>query len=478
MGLRSAAGEVIRRIQWAAQHGLTFRGKRDLYEALGYKRVLTFPDYAERYARGDIAARIVEAFPDATWRGVGAVYDDEDPKATTTFEKTWQDLDKRFHFWSRFHQADILAGIGSYSAILLGLPGDLDRPLPTSGLNTTSLAYLRLFSEGNAKVVQYVDDLTDPRYGQPLFYQLGQGYSPALNQTSNARPVLNITEKVHYSRVVHLADGTLDDDVFGTSRLEKPWNRLDDIDKCVGGGSEAYWVRVHQGFQVDIDAEAELSPEDGAKLTEDIDDFVHNQRRFVKTRGVKMTPFGSDVTMFGQNLTALVSLISATTKIPQRLLMGSERGELASTQDRAAWTERVNDRRQSFAEPKVVRQFVDKLIGCGVLPPPVNAEYQVDWPEVLDMSLDERLTMAGQAKGLGKTIITDAEIRDEYLGKEPLTDDQLAESARQSAIITPVGLKPDGTPASGQPPKPPVDPVEKAPNESETAAFAGAGRVQ
>ena len=48
--------------------GITFAGKRDLYETLGYRRDLRYEDYYERYLRGGIAARVIDAFPASTWR--------------------------------------------------------------------------------------------------------------------------------------------------------------------------------------------------------------------------------------------------------------------------------------------------------------------------------------------------------------------------------------------------------------------------
>ena len=48
--------------------GITFSGRRDLYETLGYLRTLRYEDYYQRYRRGCIASRIIDAFPAATWR--------------------------------------------------------------------------------------------------------------------------------------------------------------------------------------------------------------------------------------------------------------------------------------------------------------------------------------------------------------------------------------------------------------------------
>lgn len=43
-----------------------FGGKRDFYSALGYKDAVSTENFRFRYDRGDIAGRIVDAYPKAT----------------------------------------------------------------------------------------------------------------------------------------------------------------------------------------------------------------------------------------------------------------------------------------------------------------------------------------------------------------------------------------------------------------------------
>lgn len=521
--LRSATESVVEQMRRAKTGltGVTFGGKRDLYETCGYDRHLRLMQYRERYARGDIASRVVEAFPEATWRGSGhdCVFDSDDAQETTPFEKAWNDLNKRLKVWSVFYRADVLAGLGHYAIILLGAPGDYNSPLPDT-LKPTDLLFLSPFCQEDSPITEYVTDIRDPRYGQPLFYQLRRTsvLRKSLEQ-ARAPMSLDLTKQVHYSRVLHIADGKLDDDVFGLPRLERVWNRLDDLDKVVGAGAEAFWLRAHQGMQFDVDPEIELEADEAARMKSEIEDYIHRLSRVIRTRGVTATPFGSDVARFDENIAGIISLISGTTKIPQRILLGSERGELASTQDRDTWRERVQDRRTRFAEPELVRPFVERLIERNCLPKPqqeakigtkapgpggrpvagvvpgadvaksksfafgdakpaaaraaairpiaqqsympsdtdtlqrsrgddptgtagitvVQGEvvdernespnFKVYWDEVLDTPQLERVEIAVQAKTLGATVITDAEIRDTYLGLEPMSEEDLAAAA-------------------------------------------------
>jgi hypothetical protein len=424
LAIRNLASVLVQRQSWQRLAGVTHDGARDLYDALGYKRDLTTADYRARYERGGIAARIVEVFPQATWRGEGELVEDENPEKTTAFEKTWDALNKRLNIWATFCRADILAGLGRYSIILIGAPGELNQPL--TKLKPEQLMYLATFSEEDAQVNTWVQDSQDPRFGLPETYTISR---------ITPNPNFKVQRVVHWSRVIHIADGLLDDFVYGQPRLRRIWNDLDNLDKVVGGGSEAFWKRADQGMQVDIDPDVKFTPEDLTSLQTEIDEYVHNLRRIVRTRGVSMNPLGSDVANFAAPAAGVIEQISAATGIPQRILMGSERGELASTQDKLNWNDLISDRRQSFAEPMVVRPFVDRLVEFGVLPEP--EEYDVRWPQVKFMTDAEKAAVATQWAGLnaatGETVVLPTEIRDRVLELPPFTEEQLAEIEQKKA---------------------------------------------
>ena len=60
---------ILARAAWARQVGATFDGKRDMYGVLGYRDLVSTEDYRSKYRRGGIAGRVVDVFPNATWRG-------------------------------------------------------------------------------------------------------------------------------------------------------------------------------------------------------------------------------------------------------------------------------------------------------------------------------------------------------------------------------------------------------------------------
>jgi hypothetical protein len=416
-----AASDILARASIATRAGITFAGKRDLYEALGYRKTLLPEDYRSRYERGDIAARIVEALPKATWRGGAELIEDEDPNVVTDFEEAWAELSRRLRIWPTLSRADVLAGLGRYSVILIGAPGLFSEELPHF-TDQSQVAYLQPFSEADAEIDQWVTQTDDPRFGLPLRYRLSRVDPSAIG----GRGAKGQRQYVHWTRIIHVADGVLDENAYGQPRLQRIWNRLDDLDKVIGGGAEAFWHRAHQGMQLDLDPEITLTPGSAEEkaLKDEVDEYEHGLRRTLRTQGVKLKMLGSDVANFSGPADAIVAIISAATGIPQRILMGSERGQLASTQDDSNWDERVTDRRNEWAGPHVVCQLADRLIEYGALPQPV--EYEVRWPQVQNLDEQGKAKLADTYAGInqkqGETVITTDEIRDRALGLPPLAE--------------------------------------------------------
>lgn len=439
--IRHLASDLTARSTWASLAGLTFGGKRDLYKALGYPRKITTQEYRERYNRGDISARIVEAFPKATWASGVELVEDEDPKTVTAFEEDFEALQDRLQVWSMISRADILAGLGQFAVLLIGAEGKTEDELPRMS-SQEDILYLVPYGPEETYVDTWENDPQSERFGLPLMYTIRR----VTRATSGTRAPQTQTFRVHWTRIIHIADGLLDDRTYGTARLERVWNRLDDLDKVIGGGSEAFWLRVNQGTQFDVGPDVKMDPDAIQKTKDQAEEFAHNLRRTLVTRGITMNQKGSDVSTFNNQVMSIVSILSGATGIPQRILLGSERGELASTQDKENWNERVDDRRRTYGEP-IVRQFVDRLIEHGALPEP--EEYSVRWPDIKALTQQEQATVASTWAGLntraGGTVVTPAEIRDRILGLDELEEEDDPALTEESGDVDPFAEDEDET---------------------------------
>jgi hypothetical protein len=449
-GMMRFMGTIMNRLRLAS--GMTFDGIRDLYKALGYKRDLQYRDYELRYRRGDVSTRFVEIHPKATWASGCEILENQDPKKITEFEQAFIDLDNKVHFWNAFLRADILAGLEEYAVLVIGAPGDPAKPIPDGSGSIDGIGYLMPYRKSNALIHSVVSDIRNPRFGQAELYQIS--YKPEGVISADTQSVNRL---VHWTRVVHVADNLLESNISGVPRLENIWNRLDDLDKIVGGGAEAFWKTVYQGMQLDVDKEMDLDEDAKRELSAQIDEFEANMRRVFRTRGVKANPLGVNAVDFYSQMSAVIDIMCAAKGIPKRIFMGSERGELASAQDKATWDDEIDDRRSQFAWPSVVKPFVDRLIEHNYVPKPSNG-YFVMWPERTKMTPTDKAVVAQRLsslnKSMGAVVTVPSDIRERVLGWDPLTP------AQESEVPDPAELM-------GREVGPPP---EKQPNKSKQSA--------
>lgn len=354
--LKVHATVSTRRAQLARTIGQSHDGERDLYDACGYPDDLVPNDYVQAYNRQDIAARIVDAYPDATWNRLPEI------KGDKLFIQGLSELEKRLQLFRAFHRLDRLMGLGHYGVLLLGLDGGEQMSQPANGRNY-QLLYVQPHSERTAQVSKWDDDPNSPRYGKPLLYNIQSGVE-AFGAGAGQKALT-----VHYSRVIHVAERALEDEAIGTPRLERVWNRLMDVDKMVGGFGEIYWQNAAMIMAFVAQPDVEWDPEESTAMAEQIEEMQNGLRRFLRLRGVdaqQLAPGlqGSDP---NNGVDKALDLIAGASGVPKRILLGSERGELASSQDETNWGQRITERREQLAIPAFVESFIKVGLKLGFL---------------------------------------------------------------------------------------------------------------
>lgn len=395
---------------------------RNLDEVLKRRSKITYADFAKRFERDGIAARIVTAFPSATWREMPRVWETEDTEDVTEFEAAWEQLNRNHGILSYLERVDVLAGLGRYAILLLGVPGNpnLSEPLAPGG--SDRLLFLAPYGEGDASIASFDTDPSSSRFGQPLTYMVDLAGSLDLGAGQ-----ANVgQQEVHHTRVIHVAEGLLKDEVHGEPRLQRVWDDLDDIQKVVGGSAEMFWQGADRGLHANVDPDVELEDEDRELIQEELKDYFDGLQRFIRTQGVELTALPSVTPDPSATASVLFDRLSGATGIPKRLLLGSERGELASTQDRDNWADRVAERRVKFGENNLLRPFIERLQWLGILP---AAEFEVGWPDLTTPSAKDRASVARETAAairtfVGQTgnaleVMTIPEFRESALGVEP-----------------------------------------------------------
>lgn len=357
----------------------TYNGLRDVYSALGYPAIdkITYNDFYVKYKRQDIAAAIIDKPVYGAWKKTPVVRTGgEEVRDKDTFRDAWEDLAKEFRLFSIFQRVDKLAGIGRYATLYIGVNDGTEYPSETIG-NSNELLYVQPYSEDNAIIKTADTDSNSNRFGQPDKYGLRSvAIEGGVVDSGSYKEV-----QVDHSRIIHIADNLLENNVWGTSRLEKAYNRLLNLELIVGGGAEMFWQGAFPGLVFNVRDGYELTAEDITNLDAEIDKYVHNIERYMRLNGIDINNLSSSVADPSNHVDTQLKMISIATGIPKRILEGSERGELASSQDTKAWNEYLDNRRATFCEYSILRPTVDKLIEVGILPTP-EEDYIVEWPDL------------------------------------------------------------------------------------------------
>ena len=398
-GIRSAQDKLrelssmVQRIQLGNMAGLQYSGDRNLYTVFGYQINPTAEQFLAKYVRQDITTRIIDAPPLATWSNPPVIENE-------ALKTEWDVLDRKVKLWPAIYRADRLARLNSFSLLLLGFgdSGDLKRPIKAKKVK--DLLYVRAIPGRLVAEMTFEKDVRNPRYGWPDTYSIKMD-----NPTSKVASAGQITVKglkditVHHSRVVHIVENALEDQIFGIPIIEKVYNLLDDLLKVSGGTAETYWLSGRGGLQADVDKEMELNPEDAAALSDEIDEYIHQLRRVIRTRGVNMNVLDTKPPSPKEIFGMIMALISGTTGIPQRILIGSEAGQLASEQDRANWAERIEERRSLYAEPNILEPLIDRLQEVELLS---AGDVEFVWPSAfIQNPLEIGQTQAQTARAIG-----------------------------------------------------------------------------
>jgi len=252
-------------------------------------------------------------------------------------------------------------------------------PEPTGGKK--KLLYLRAFDQSLVQIVQYEAATNNPRFGQPIMYLVTLN-DPRDQATGVGLPLATV--RVHWSRVIHVADSRRNSEVFGIPRMRPVVNRLLDLAKLYGGSAEGYWRGAFPGLS--IETHPQLGGDvviDQTAMRDMMDNYFNKLDRAIQLSGMSAKQLAPSVVDPTAHIDGEIKAICIHKGIPQRIFMGSERGELASSQDSDTWDERLQGRRKRYVTPRVIVPFIDRLILMGVLPAP-NSSSSDDTEEMTE----------------------------------------------------------------------------------------------
>ena len=421
-------------------------GTRDIDKECGYPEEITILEYVTMFRRNEIANRVVTITPDECWKDYPKIYETEENRETE-FEKAIDKLNAQTNLFAYLHRGDVISGIGRYGVILLGFDdgGDFDTPAPgfddegpSEARGDASVIYYRVFSELSASISEFEHDIKNPRYGQPKFYDLDFQEFPTGTESSRA------TKRVHWSRVIHIADNKIESEIYGAPRQEAVYNRLLDLRKIVSGAGEMFWKGAFPGLSFEVDPKhGDFSEEERQALKAEVKDYAQGLQRYITMVGVSVKSLPPQVVDPTPHIKNVLMLIGMNKGIPQQTFMGSQQGQLDSPQDTILWRERIALRKERHVSPYIIRPTLDRLIQAGALPEPKPQldsplPYVIKWEAMAPLSIIEQAqvakdfseALARYATSGGEALIPLPEFLGKFMGFTPQQTEAIMAAAK------------------------------------------------
>jgi hypothetical protein len=241
------------------------------------------------------------------------------------------------------------------------------------------ITFLRVFDEALVQIVQYEANIRNPRFGRPVMYRI-TFHDPREQHSGIGLPLASIY--VHWTRIIHLADtgNGVSSEIFAAPRLRPVLNPVLDGRKISGAGAEGYWQSCFAGVVLST------HPQLGGEVTIQgetknvIENYMNGLQRWLVLSGMGASTLAPTVVDPTPHVDGQIQRICIQLGCPKRVFMGSERGELASSQDDSSWNDRIAHRQNTYVTPRVICPFIDRLILLGVLPEPEG--YSIEWPSL------------------------------------------------------------------------------------------------
>lgn len=373
---------TLSRYQLDRQIGITHRDQRDTWTIFGYpdEGKLTPEYYESLYRRDGIARRIVDLYPQDTWKDGFVLVDGEarsdTPDNQTSFVKEWVKLVKKHKIWRKLRTVDRLSRMGRFAALVIAENGVTDFSQPITSASR-GVNYISVYGEPEVAITGVDRNINSEQYGKPAAYRI--------NRTIEAYSLP--TQTVHYSRILHVVEDPLRDEVFSPPALEVVVNRLIDKEKVVGGGSEAYWLNVAQKLAIIADKTLRAGDAALTAMADEIEKFTHGFQQYMRLggEGTKVQAIPPDMVSPKDAYDVILSEIAAASGIPQRKLRGTEEGRLAGSQDERDWIGKIEARRTQYAGPDIAEPLVQWFIDHGALPPPTSGEFEIQWGNIFEL---------------------------------------------------------------------------------------------
>ncbi|WP_420478244.1 anti-CBASS protein Acb1 family protein [Brevundimonas sp. FT23028] len=406
-----------------------FTPKHNHYADFGYPEQVTFDLAYQAYTRNGIGAAGVNKTVEKTWQDAPWLQefarDDGDDTPETKLEKEIRDRFAELRVWQQLAEAERRGLVGAYSGVILRLADgkQFREPVKRVPGGLSGLVEVIPAWEGQLKVSQWDTDERSATYGQPKMF--------SFNEAAVGDAVQPRTLEIHPDRIVIWSK---DGSVNGRSLLEPGYNDLLTLEKISGAGGEGFWKNAKSGLSLEIDKDAKIEdmaramgvqPEEVVdRMDEQVESFNKGFDKSILLQGITAKPMQVTLPSPEHFWAAPLQSFAASISMPMKILVGSQSGERASTEDAAEWNKTAMSRRTGFTIPNIMT-FVRRLVRFSILP---ERDWHLDWADLTETSQEAKIALADKMadvnqkmKDTGEVVFTPEEMRG-VTGREPLSD--------------------------------------------------------
>ncbi|PZR36481.1 anti-CBASS protein Acb1 family protein [Caulobacter segnis] len=405
--------------------------KHNHYADFGYPDDVTFKLLYATYTRNSLANAAVDKTVLKTWETNpllqefardGAKKGKPETRREALIRQKFDDL----RLWQRLAEADRRSLVGRYAGVILRIADNkaFDQPVDAVSGGLDALVELIPAWEGQLSVNQWDTDDKSPTFGEPIMYAFAESAVEGVKQPRNLI--------IHPDRVIIWSeDGTLN----GRAPLEACVNDLLDAEKVRGGGAEGFWKNAKSSPYLEVDKEAKISdmakamgvsPDELAdKMNAQVEDFQKGFDKVLMLQGMTAKPMTVTLPASPEQFFLLpVQGIAAKFKMPLKILVGSQSGERASTEDAGEWARTNMSRRANIVVP-AIKTLIRRLERFNIIP---VRDWHLDWADLGDASPEQKMDRvvkmadanAKMATANGEIVFTGADMRG-AVGMEPLS---------------------------------------------------------
>lgn len=391
----------------------------NFYRDYGYPDTIDFRQLHQMWRRNGIAKAGVTRPVETCWQELPFLQEKEDTHDRTPLELVIDAEFDRLNFWTNLAKADEYSRVGSYAGVIFRFRDGLkfDQPVSRIQNGLAGVAEIIPAWQGQLTPAEYYTDELDERYGHVKMYQFTESAIDLSTSVSHQRQMLVHPDRVHiWSR---------DSAIYGESVLEAGFNDLITMQKIIGAGGEGFWKNAKSAPILNVDPLQNISmlskmlgtTEEGLgdKIDEIVGDYQTGLDKSLLLQGMKIETLQVNLPDPEKFFLVALQSFAASLSIPLKILVGSQSGERASTEDAKEWNKTCMSRRLTYVKPNVMA-IIQRFIQYGILP---AREWYLLWADLTESSTAEKCDIGNKMADInkkmeihGEQVFTGQEIRE------------------------------------------------------------------